>query len=576
MVDFVGRSQGPIDRARVWGGYWGEADARRQQRWVNREMRDERERDHQWNRDAASYDAKQMDANAGLFSDYSEELGAYRPGNGDLESPDRLAAGYASAGATANRTTPPTGGGARARAARTRELPEVDARIDLQEPIEQRQYSRRELRDNPTLARRIQDAADRGEVVIGNLAGGNVMVYPRRGAPANTPHIGPLYFPRGNSGDPGGGFGFGIDPRFTAGELGFREVPRRQVTIDVTGDSSGAGVPTEPDAPSATVGIPDGTDQSIEQMLNQGSVEPDVDYGAPGPDPSTPTAPGGLEPPTADTDINRDTYFGTNDASRGMRPTREMRMIASEVERNFGLARLAAQNGRREEAQVAYAAALQGQAGYLGLMRRAQYQAFAAGNWAAGADLMAQFAGYDQGDMQIVRAPGTPDRFVTQVRTEDGWQTISEESYTYQDYANGLLNLVDAERAAARSEANMEMVRAQYEANADITVARINSQASLNDNITALLQTRLTVEARNAWEEGRAEVHQNNETGDAYMVYRQYNPQTRRYEQVAINLAEEEVRVPGVDGNETEQRVVGRRITGIPGATPYVPGPGAR
>lgn len=103
------------------------------------------------------------------------------------------------------------------------QVPAVDVGADLAAPIEHRQYTRAELQRNPALARRLQDAANNGEIVIGNTAlSSNIMVYPGRGegAARNQPHTpSGIYFPRNpnNRQDivPGGGFGLAIDPRVT-------------------------------------------------------------------------------------------------------------------------------------------------------------------------------------------------------------------------------------------------------------------------------------------------------------------------------------------------------------------------
>lgn len=568
MIDFVGRSQGAYDRARVIGQYMGEAEQRRQQRWVNREGRDEREREHQWNRTAAADEAAFYDQNAGIMTDYREHLaglGTAPSLGGTVTPPSRSPAGQTSAA--------PAPGGAPAAAAtaqpqRTpRVLPEVDIRVDMQEPIETRQYSRRELRDNPELARRIQDAADRGEVVIGNLVGGNVMVYPRTGS-AGQPHLGPLYFPRGDSGTPGGGFGFGIDPRFTAGHLGMRPLQRREIVRDASEEIDYGDVEIVDEPPVRSGGLATiggqvagsgSTVGGIEQQLLGGTGEaPEVDFG-----PNTESYGGGLPP--ADAPAVSENYFGINNTSRGMQPTPEMQLISMEVRRNLRRAQLAARNGRREEADQAWAAVVGGQAGLLTLMRNTQLRAFRTGNFAAGADLLAQYYGYEPGSMQFARAPGTPDRFVLQVRTGDGgWTNASEQSFTFQEATNSMLGLVDAETAAANSEAAIERQNALIRAGADVQVARINANASLRDNITAILIAQGNREAEREWRNGNGEIEELSD-GTVFLSYRVLNPATNRMERRLVELNQEEVRVPDSNGRRTRQQYVGREVTGIPG-----------
>ncbi len=568
MIDFIGNAQNPMEQAQRAVQFWGEADARRRARWEHREMRDERERDHRYNRIAAEDEAAAMDRNAGLFTDYSAELSGYGPRLGDLESPARLAAGQDSVGATTAAGTPaaaPT----QAQGPVPRELQRptgARAIVDIN-TLRARAFSpgvsREDARDYNAFARfvAVQRRYNRAEIsteefnaALRQLTRDSYI--PGRGGLQFDPATGQLYR-----------FNPDQNPLSTPAEL-------TAVFGDPASPSATATIPPAQANPNAersgglnaTGSQATGTGSTIDsiqqQLLQNSGAEADVDYGAPGPEQS-PIA-GGLPP--ADAPDVSENYMGISDTSRPMRPTREMQLLASEVNNNLRRARLAARHGRREEAGTFYAAALQGQVAYVTGLRTQQFAAFRSGNFDAGAALMASYLGYEPGQVQFARAPGTPDRFVLQVQGADGgWNTASENSFTFQEATSSLMNLVDAEGAAARSEAAQNVIAAQIRAGADITVAQINARSSLRDNVTAIMIANLNNDARTEWEAGRGQLLQNSETGQTWYEYRYFDRATRRYENRLVEMTEGDVRVADTNGRETRRGTVMRNLT-IPGA----------
>lgn len=559
MIDYVGRSQGPSDRARVIGGYMGEADERRRQRWNHRELRDERERDHQWNRTAALDESAFLEQNAGLYTDYGQELAGLGQTQGLDEQNfiNRQAAGQASAAETMNPTSPGAGAGAGAGVPRT--------------PAElQRPSGARQVVDINTLRAQMANPGADQQTVREAQAFARFQRIQRR---FNRAQVSPAEFAAAqrqltrDTYIPGRG-GLQFDP--VSGEL-YRFNPDQNPLSTPQEMSQVFGAPAAPGAPSATAEIPyvpgpggaPAQPGSIEQQILQNAGEvPEVDYGPQGPE-DAPIS-GGMPP--ADAPSVSENYMGVNNVRRGMRPTREMALLHSEVERNLRSARLAARHGRREESATAYAAALVGQAQYLGLLRTTEYNAFRGGNFAAGADLLAQYYGYEPGSLQFARAPGEPDRFVLQTRDAEGnWVTSSEQSFTFQSAVQSIMNLTDAETAAANSEAAREQMTAQIRAGADITVANINARSRLRDNITEIMIANLNNDARSQWEQGQGRLHENSETGQVWFEYQTYNRQTRQYDRQFVEMTRQNVRVADVDGNREEQRTVPQRVTGLPG-----------
>jgi hypothetical protein len=477
-----------------------------------------------------------MANNAGLFDDSA--MTDMSPRNLPPVASPRQAS-TASGGNTTAGATPPT---APTNAGSATQPPVVDVGLDLEEPIEQRQYTRQELRDNPALARRMQDAADRGEIVLGNLAGGNVMVYPRTGDVPGQPHIGPIYFPRGNTTDVGGGYGLGIDPRFTAGYYGFDPIPQQEVEIDASGDPL-AGVrgyqENQPQTPAAT-----------------GPGIRAVNSRAAGRSPTT--AAGLTIGAPASTELSA-VFDGINDTSRPLQPTREMRLADAAMRNDLERAQLYAEHGRPELAAEAFGRALQQRADYITQERTVMYRAAADGSRRAAERLIEEYNGYGRGEVQLVDAGN--GQFNIQIQDENGRWVTARGPVSRATLLTSLQNLVDAEGAAARSEANQEYLMNVMDNQTELAIAGIVAETAHSRMFTDIQLERMGNDTSIAIAEGRAQVVQNEESGEMFVFYpRTVNGETYTEMERVVTGRQ---RSPDTNSNREVDVTTRTRVTGV-------------
>ncbi len=532
MVDFLGPGQAGIyDDARIANQYARESDEAADARWTARERRARYDEANRLNRRISAEDAAAYQQQAGLFTSMDDELaGTTRRSRAPVAMPTSAAAptnrqsvaAPAPSQSTNSRATPPI----------------VEPRRDLEAPIEQRQYSREELRNNPMLAGRIQNAADRGEIVLGNLVGGNLMVYPRTGSPRGQPHIGPVYFPRG--------FGLGIDPRWTAGHFGMRPLPRRQLgETDATVDPM-ADIRSYPENRGE---VPEVTSEvGLSDVVNQ--------VGSTTPTSARTTGTAGVATPGQDP-----IYEQWNDTSRSMEQSPEMRLIEATIQNGIRRAQTYAQHGRADLADEAFTGAVERQLAYFQMGNMAMLRSAASGNLSAAEALIARANSYPRDAVQLAPVEGT-DRVALQIQGEDGsWASAS--SMTRPQLFNSLRAYADAAGAAADAESQQAIQIAMMNNERYLAIADMEQRTAvmriLHETGRAELAQRVELQIAR----GQARMYMNSETGGAYITYMddQGNP---AYAYTSM----EDVPTPGTNGNETVEMPVMRNITSMNGVRP--------
>lgn len=543
MVDFIGPGQvGIYDDAAVANQYARASDEAADARWVAGERRARYNEANRLNRTISAQDAAAYQRQAGLFSDRSDELANLGRRNRtpiDLPGAPAPASGANQQAAPTPASTP--------QPAPQATPPAVDINADRESLVEARQYTREELRRDPALARRIQDAANRGEIVLGNLVGGNLMVYPRTGSPPNTPHLGPVYFPRGNSSDVGGGYGLGIDPRFTAGAFGFRRID--QGVTDVTQSdaeyeamvSSGSTPSGNPNAVGLTedvdeIGTPSGATRTT---------------GTSGTAPATGAA--GVTPPGEDP-----IYEQWNDTSRSMEASPEMRLLYSTVENGIRRAQTYAQHGRPDLAEEAFAGAVTAQLQHWQMGNMAMLRAAASGSLSAAEALIARANSYPRAAVELTPVRGT-NRMALRIQDDNGaWAEAS--SMTRPQLFNSLRSYADAAGSAADAERQQAVQIARMNNERYLAVANIEQQTAVMRIMHETGRAELAERVRLQIARGEADIHINSETGGAYVTYMD------EHGDPAIDYVDlQEVPSPGTNGDQTVEMPVRRRVTGVNG-----------
>lgn len=247
-------------------------------------------------------------------------------------------------------------------------------------------------------------------------------------------------------------------------------------------------------------------------------------------------------------------YQGNNDTSRGLRPTREMRLLEANVRNNMRRADLAARHGRNDIATEAFALAMQGQLAYIQQGYTSLYRSAALGNLDAAGELAAAINGYPEGTVRFRPTDEEQARLIMEVDTGDGnWVAASEAPMQREQMLAGFQRVLDAEGAQAQAEINAENLNSLRENQRHITVATIEQRTAILRMATEAATARMQEDGRQDRHYSDAQVVMNNDTNTAYIIHPDDTIET---------VSMEDVRVPGTNGNETEQRAVRRRVGG--------------
>ena len=512
MVQFFETpTAGIYDNLREVNDYWAADHDAAQRRYADREARRTYASAQRRNM-AVSMDNEQFyNQNAGLLDDRTGMLAGIGqrnvPNATPTNTPQLLGAPGGDPVPGRQRAAPvaATTNTSRAQAqSSTASPPVVDINADMQSNPEPRQYTREELRRDPALARRLQDAADRGEIVLGNMVGGNIMVYPREG---NAPgQIGP--FVSGPNAVIGGveipfTSGFGIDPRATAGRWGFRPLtPRSDLDYTHHDDTDPlAGVRSYAENQGGTT---DETQAGLQSDGNDGEPDADADDGT------------------------SDYFQGINDTSTPLRPTPEMRMTQATAAHMFRRAQILAHHGDNNGADVAFGAALQSHLATVEQSRMLMYQAAAGGSRDAAAMLIADTSGLDPSRVQLQATPERVPRFIVRIDTTTpeqaaagtppNWVSSNAEPLSRDSLVGTLLNLADRAGAAGRAElsANLQESMLRYRGTLEEIAGR--ERDNIRDNLTRAEIAQLDSATRIALAQGEGRMMQDSQTGNIWLV----------------------------------------------------------
>lgn len=257
-------------------------------------------------------------------------------------------------------------------------------------------------------------------------------------------------------------------------------------------------------------------------------------------------------------------YSGDPDTSGMLQATPEMRMIETVVQDNLRLADVAAKHGRNVEAEQHMAQALQAQASLLQQSRLVMLRASAQGHRTALADLLGLYSGRPAGTTRIAETNDGTNRFHIKVETRNGWTTATTNPLTMDELFARAEYLVDREAVAARSEANTEIIRANIAAGAEIRVAQINAMSNREEQIARAAIANADNQTRERIARGDVDLIVDSTNNVAYLRSYEAGPNGEMVP-VITRMGEEKVQVPSVDGNRTEQQMVGRRVTGVAG-----------
>lgn len=532
MVDFVGRSRSMLDDMQQWGNYFGESDARAHARWQQNELRQRYDEANRYNREEAMSGAEFQNQNAGVFANTDATLAGLRPQNVEPVGPVRPS-GPMSLQPPGNRAaaTP-----APAPAVIGEGLPEVDVGVDIPReplPIEIASFANQSQRS----------AYSQYRTAFRNTIGRRTpSTRPLAAALDTMVRTGVLTQQQANN-----------ELYRAARYAGISQYDREQgrdnitdLTIDPMAGIPSANVAIPPEGPAdipADVGLDTGN-YNQPNVLDDNSMDDSTGRG--------------LEPPDA-----TDSYFrGTSDTSRGLQPTREMRLLQTSIQDNLRRAQLARQHGRNDVADQAFATALQGQAAYLQQHRNVLYRAATGGSLTAAATLMEEIGGYPEGTVRFRPTDEQATRFYLEVQDDNGNWQMSPQALSRNDLLSNLQNLVDAEGAVARTEANQEYRIAALRAGTDLQVATIQQRTAFIESLSRQAIARMNNQAALAIQMGRGELEFDNENGVAYFHY------PMRDEEGNITLGLEVIRmedqaVPDTNGRETREVPVRERVTGI-------------
>jgi len=535
MIDFVGRSQSPLDGMREWNQYFSEQDARAQNAWQQQELRRRYDEANRYNREGAISDAQFQNDNAGLFDNGSTILAGLHPQDAPAVN-----------GSTSTASTAAPAGTSAANSSTQRNPAEVMLGRPLrrggdngaQDPIGPQETTATPVTSFADLTPQESQAVGAYWRAIGTFVNGGfryrtLSSQQMEDARNILRHV-------------------NLDVRNGGIVRTSRNISEDRLRSPWAATSQPSG-----GAPSARATIPPAS-----AATPQESTGP-VDLGAPAQlddTPNTASNPGGLEPPNA--------YQMANDTSRGLRPTREMQQLDVVIRDNLRRADLAARHGDRAGAQAAFNQAMQAQASLTMQTRMVMYHAAASGSLDAMTTLLAQYNGHNPADIRLQPVNGTSGQRTTynlQIRNNQGqWVTSSEQPQTRDEILSGLQNLIDAEGAANRTEANTAIMRERIQAGAQITVATINERAAIIRAMTDLQMNRLDNATRQQLQNGQGHVYLDPDNKGAWFEYSTVDAQGRTVPHMEF-LQMENQRTPSTDGTRTTRVPTRTRVTGTVG-----------
>jgi type II secretory pathway component PulJ len=260
----------------------------------------------------------------------------------------------------------------------------------------------------------------------------------------------------------------------------------------------------------------------------------------------------------ASTDLSS-VFDGINDTSRPLQPTREMRLADAAMRNDLERAQLYAAHGRPELAAEAFGRALQQRADYITQERTVMYRAAANGSLRAAERLIEEYNGYGRGEVRLRQAG---NQFNIEIQDENGrWIMANQTPISRDGLLSSLQNLVDAEGAAARSEANQEYLMNVMDNQTELAIAGIVAETAHSRMFTDIQLERMGNEAALAVAEGRAQIVQNEESGETLLFYpRTVNGET--YQEME-RIVTGRQRSPDTNSNREVDVTTRTRVTGI-------------
>lgn len=515
MVDFVGRSRSMLDDMQQWGQYFGEADNRSQNRWQQAEARRRYDEQNRNNRAGAISDSAFIGANQDAFDGMDPVLAGLRPQGAPAALATGAGTGPMSLSPTGATQAPVAAAAAAAPVAGLQGSNEPAFDVNQITPVILGQLSRPQRQAWDTYLRAVRSASANPETARPTVSA-------ERELAART--------------------------RLQAAGLDIR---------------NGRLVRTNPNYSMEALRFPTGTAEEAASP----AVDPNADLAAPAAGLNAPALSGAPFLDAGTPTPGLDPYYqGANDTSRGLQPTREMRLLQVSVQDNMRRAELAAAHGQREVAQQAFGQALQGQAAYLQQGRMVMYRAASGGSLDAMSSLLEEFHGYPPGSVRLQPTDEQRTRFNLQVQNDAGqWVSASEVPRTRDEIMGGLLNLIDAEGAAARTEANTELMRANIAAGADIQVATIGQRTAILRMIADTQIAQMNNQARAQLQSGQGELTLDAENGVAWFQYQTADSEGNPIRALEMIRLEDQ---PGPSTNgrsETVQVPTRTRVTGVAG-----------
>ncbi len=507
MVDFLGPSAGIEGAITDWGNYWGQVDERARLRYNHREIRDERERENQYQLDRARSNQSTYAERTGLFSNTDAQFNGMGPRNvpaapvtaglnpeqtaGNTQFSDYMTRPSSTGVPTVNVTQEMGDYNFQGMLAA---LPQLVVSEEAMTPMQRTRWAQ---------LRRAYGRLTRGQMSVDDYRA-RLEVAVRAGIVDSTQLNS---FPTQGSRDNG-----------------------RHEYIDVTQQS--------------TVG-------SVEQTPNSVGM-PRVGL-APGPSPSEATT----QDPSSTRTLDPDT-------SAALTATPEMRMLEAATQDQLRLAQVAARHGRNTEAEEHFAQALQGQAAYLQQSRLVMLRAASQGHRTALADLLGLYSGRPEGTTRL-QPVGNSNQYNLQILDGRGqWSSTPNGPFTIEQLFQTARGLVDREAVMAESEANSEVLRARIAAGADVQVASIRALTDQQRMYVDAAIANMEAGSRERIAQGDAEFVVDSANNRAYLRWWEPGPNGQPVQTVR-EIRQQDVRVPDTNGRRTEQQMVGRNVTGING-----------
>lgn len=511
MVDFLGPSAGIEGAITDWGNYWGQVDERARLRYNHREIRDERDRENQYQLDRARSNQSTYAGRAGLFNNTDAQFSGMGPRDAPAAAAPSATAGLSPEQVAGNAqlsdymTRPGNAGPPTVNVTQEMQdynfqgmraaLPQLIVSEGAMSPLQRTRWAQ---------LRRAYGQLTRGQMSVDDYRA-RLEVAVRAGI-VNPTQLDS--FPTQDTQD-----------------------GRRHEYIDVTGQQPAAA--------------------STEQTPS--NVSPPSAGLAPGLSASNTTS----QDPSATRALDPDT-------SAALTATPEMRMLEAATQDQLRLAQIAARHGRNSEAEEHFAQALQGQAAYLQQSRLVMLRAASQGHRTALADLLGLYSGRPEGTTRL-QPVGNNNQYNLQILDGRGqWSNTPNGPFTIEQLFQTARGLVDREAVMAESEANSEVLRARIAAGADVQVASIRALTDQQRMYVDAAIANMEAGSRERIAQGNAEFVVDSANNRAYLQWWEAGPNGQPV-QIVRELREQDVRVPDTNGRRTERQMTGRNVTGING-----------